>query len=490
MASLSVILYTCMHRMKNNTSFVYAALLVLGDFLALLTAFVLAYIFRVTLDSRPLINQVGAVDYLKIWIALTPVWLIIFALLGLYSKRIYEYRWRELVSLFVGSALGIMVVITYDFATKAAIFPARLVPVYALVLGYLLLVLERTILRATRMILWKYGRGVSNVLLIGDGPTAETLITTMDHPERTGYRVAALASTHVPMKYKGVHYQTSDAALAELPKLNIQTVVYTGISSDTKAVDRALAAAQANHIAFKFVPAHDGILSNNIEVELFQGLPVVSVHQTALTGWGRIVKRLFDIISSSLALIILSPLLLIIALVVWLSDFGSPIFKQKRLSRFNTPINIYKFRSNKLEYNGLLPEEAFAKMGRPELAKEYRANGDMLKDDPRVTKIGKILRVTSLDELPQLVNVLKGDISLVGPRALVPRELENYPFKSLLLSVKSGVTGLAQTSGRRDISFEERRALDLYYVQNWSFWLDIKIIFRTIIDVFGGRGAK
>lgn len=104
--------------------------------------------------------------------------------------------------------------------------------------------------------------------------------------------------------------------------------------------------------------------------------------------------------------------------------------------------------------------------------------------------MGNFLRRTSLDELPQLFNIFKGDISLVGPRALVPRELENYPFKSLLLSVKSGLTGLAQISGRKEISFEERRALDLYYVQNWSFWLDIKIIFRTIIDVLGGRGAK
>lgn len=476
--------------MKNNTSFLYAFTLVVGDFLALLAAFVLAYIFRVSLDTRPLINQVSAVDYLKIWIALTPVWLIIFALLGLYSKRIYEYRWRELVSLFIGSAVGIMVVITYDFATKAAIFPARLVPVYALILGYLLLVLERTLLRAGRMMLWRYGTGVSRVLVIGDGPAVVTLLKTMSRPERSGYRVVGLVSKEAPKEFKGTLFTSSEEALTKLGELGVQTVVYTGISSDTKAVDRALAAAQANHIAFKFVPAHDGILSNNIEVELFQGLPVVSVHQTALTGWGRIAKRLFDIISSGLALVILSPILLIIALIVWLSDFGSPIFKQKRLSRFNTPINIYKFRSNKLEYSGLLPEEAFAKMGKPELAVQYRANGDMLEHDPRVTRIGHFLRKTSLDELPQLVNVLKGDISLVGPRALVPRELENYPFKSLLLSVKSGITGLAQTSGRRDISFEERRALDLYYVQNWSFWLDIKIIFRTIIDVLGGRGAK
>ncbi len=129
-------------------------------------------------------------------------------------------------------------------------------------------------------------------------------------------------------------------------------------------------------------------------------------------------------------------------------------------------------------------------MGKPHLADKYRANGDFLQNDPRITKIGKFLRKTSLDELPQLFNILKGNISLVGPRALVPQELEHYAFKNLILSVKSGLTGLAQISGRRDIPFEERRALDLYYVQNWSFWMDIKIIFRTVIKVFSGRGAK
>ena len=129
-------------------------------------------------------------------------------------------------------------------------------------------------------------------------------------------------------------------------------------------------------------------------------------------------------------------------------------------------------------------------MGHPELIKKYRKNGDYLENDPRITKLGKFLRATSLDELPQLFNVVKGDIALVGPRALVPGELRNYGDRSLLLSVKSGLTGLAQVSGRRDISFEERRALDLYYVQNWTFLLDIQIIFRTVTAVLFRKGAK
>jgi exopolysaccharide biosynthesis polyprenyl glycosylphosphotransferase len=476
--------------MKNNASVTYAFLLLLGDFVALLAAFSIAYVLRVTLDPRPLIAQVGAVEYLKVWVLITPLWLCIFALLGLYKRNVYEYRLREIGALFIGSCLGIMAVITYEFATKANIFPARLVAVYGLSLAFLFLLLERTILRVGRMVMWRYGYGVNNVLLIGDGAIAQNFIKSMRKPELTGYKVVALVTKSGDITFRGKRFETVTEALERLQNLNVNTVLLTGLTSESRVAESVLAAAQANHCAFKFVPTHDGILSNNIEVELFQGLPVVSVHQTALTGWGRIAKRLFDIAASLVGIIILSPVFIIIALLVRISDWGPAIFKQKRLSRFNTSINIYKFRSMSIKYSGLLPEEGFAKMGKPELAIKYRENGDMLPNDPRVTKIGAFLRKTSLDELPQLFNVLKGDISLVGPRALVPRELNNYAFKNLILSVKSGITGLAQTSGRRDIGFEERRALDLYYVQNWSFWLDIKIIFRTIIDVLGGRGAK
>lgn len=125
-----------------------------------------------------------------------------------------------------------------------------------------------------------------------------------------------------------------------------------------------------------------------------------------------------------------------------------------------------------------------------QLSKEYRDNGDFLEHDPRITQIGKFIRATSLDELPQLINVIKGDISLVGPRALVPGELRNYGDRSLLLTVKSGLTGLAQVSGRRSISFDERRALDLYYIQNWSVLFDLQIILRTIKAVLIRKGAK
>ena len=159
----------------------------------------------------------------------------------------------------------------------------------------------------------------------------------------------------------------------------------------------------------------------------------------------------------------------------------------KRLTRYNRPFKVYKFRSHYAKFDGKTDEEVFRMVGKPELIEEYRKNGDKLDHDFRVTPVGRFIRRFSLDELPQLFNVVKGDISLVGPRALVPHELSAYDKKHVLLAVKSGLTGLAVVSGRRSISFEERRRIDLYYVQNWSLWLDITILLKTCLVIFPER---
>jgi lipopolysaccharide/colanic/teichoic acid biosynthesis glycosyltransferase len=165
-------------------------------------------------------------------------------------------------------------------------------------------------------------------------------------------------------------------------------------------------------------------------------------------------------------------------------------FRHERLSRHNKKVRVFKFRSHKTEFNGLEPEEAFKLMGREDLLVEYRKYGDQLTSDPRVTKVGRFIRRYSLDELPQLINVIKGDISLVGPRALVAYELDKYEQKNLILSVRSGLTGLAQISGVRDLSFQERRKLDLYYVENWSFWGDMVILIKTFWVVIRHKGTR
>ena len=217
---------------------------------------------------------------------------------------------------------------------------------------------------------------------------------------------------------------------------------------------------------------------------------MISVYQTPLVGWGAIVKRIFDFFGSLVLIIIFSPVLLITLILKKLFDRGPAFYISTRLSRFSKPIRLIKFRSMGSEYGGKDAADEFRAMGREDLAKEYEKNRKV-ENDPRITKFGSFLRATSLDELPQLFNVIKGDLSLVGPRPILPQEMKLAKGRSSLLhSVKSGVTGLWQVSGRSELSFDERIELELFYAQNWSFWLDIKILFKTILVVVKKRGAR
>lgn len=473
--------------MKNNASLAYSFLLIVGDFLALLAAFSLAYILRVKFDTRPLIEQIPALSYFLAFAAVLPLWIIVHATLGLYNQSVYERRFAELGRLLMGSFVGILVVVGYDFVSPENLFPARLIPVYGFVIGFSFLVLFRSFARLARQWLYSFGFGVSNVLIIGDTPVTLEIAEAIKNTRKTGQRVLALVSKNAS-SFKS--YPTFEDATSSLRR-SIHSIIQTELYKDQDKNNDILTYAQQNHVSFRFVPGNSDLFVGNIQVELFAGLPMIAVHQTALIGWGRIAKRLFDIFASATLLIIFSPILVLIAVFSKLLDpHGSVFFRQTRLTRFNRGFQVFKFRSQYSKYDGTTPEQAFQQMGKPELARAYRDNGDFLDKDPRVTPFGRFLRATSLDELPQLINVLKGDISLVGPRALIPQELDTHAKKHTILSVKSGLTGLAQVSGRRDISFDERRQLDMYYVQNWSFGMDISILIKTIRAVLGGIGAK
>ncbi len=475
--------------MKNNASLIYAFFLVIGDFLALMGAFVSAFILRVTLDNRPTV-LIGSHEYLKIFLLLLPFWLIIFALLGLYNKNTYENRFSEFGRLIIGSFIGILFVISYSYITNTPIFPARLVTVYGFLLALCFMLLFRTLARAIRRSLFAYGLGVNSVLIVGDTQITDELIRSIKNTHVSGYQVVGVVSKKGRSDTDIAVFRSFDEAVEKLKNKPLHSIIQTELYAATEDNSEILTFAQENHVAYRFVPGNSELFVGNIEVDLFQSIPVIAVHQTALVGWGRIVKRLFDIVVGSIGLVVALPFMSIIAVMIKLFDPGPVFFRQERLGRFGGRFKIFKFRTNKMAYNGLLPEEAFAKMGKPELAIKFRKNGDFLAHDPRFSRLGVFLRKSSLDELPQLINVVRGDISLVGPRALVPRELDKYDKKNLILSVKSGMTGLAVISGRKSISFEERRKLDLYYVQNWSFWNDIVILAKTISIVLFHRGAE
>jgi exopolysaccharide biosynthesis polyprenyl glycosylphosphotransferase len=479
--------------MKNNASLFYSFSLVVGDFLALVAAFVGGYVLRVSVSHKAISQTVESMTYLKIFLLVLPFWILIFALLGLYSSTIHEKRFAEAGRLLVGSFIGLLFVTGLAYFSNQPIFPAKLVPVYGFILAFLFLLIIRNLIRSIRSLLFSYNVGITNVLIVGNTAMTTELLEMVGNSKVSGYRVLGVVSSkkHAHEKYPHIPiFESFDDAVSGLKANKIHSIIQTELYADSDKNNDLIEFAQQNHISFRFIPGNTEMFMGNIQVELFkQALPVVSVHQTALIGWGRVVKRTFDVVIGGILLIIASPIILIITILQLLSG-GNVFFRQTRLTRFNEPFKVFKFRTLRPAYNGMSPEDAFEKMGKPELIKKYRENGDWLANDPRIGKFGSFLRITSLDELPQLFNVVKGDISLVGPRPLIAEELGLYHKKHTILSVKSGLTGLAQVSGRRNISFDERRKLDMYYVQNWSFWMDLVILFKTIRSVLQGDGAR
>lgn len=469
--------------------------MVIGDIIAIVTSFLYAYLIRIHLDSRPYYFVANPGKFILAISTLLPVWIFVLFAFGLYSKKIIFNRSHlpETARLFTASIIGVMSIITIDFFLDSNLFPVRPIALYAVLTNFLSLVIIRAVIKGARKYILRKKIGLQKVLIIGNSINTSRLISNIVGFPEEGYRLVGVVARAglVPKDLRFLRFSSLKQALERTkPDIIFQT--------DEKSTEYVYKQAVDRHLYYYFVPTEADLSQHMGELELIGNTPVILVKSTPLIGGAKVTKRLLDLLIGGLIFLFALIPMGIIWLIQKILDPKSPaLYSQTRLTRFNKPVKIYKFRSMKKEYSGLTPEEAFKKMKKKGIIKsakkyinEYRKNGDFLEDDPRITKFGDFLRKTSLDELPQLINVMKGDISLVGPRALVPGELKNYGDRSLLLSVKSGLTGLAQVSGRRDISFAERRALDIYYVQNWSVRLDFQILLMTIRAVITGKGAK
>lgn len=467
---------------------IYGLALILCDFFVLLAAFMLAYFVRTQIDSRPLVADVRGIDFMLTSLLIIPWWIATFWFLNLYDGRVYNKRLTEWGRLAIGGVIGILILLGYGFVIDEPIFPARLVAVYALAASFVFLIIGREGMRFLRSQLFKIGRGISRVLIIGTSPATKDIAIQLSDTRKSGYRIAAIAGPKavVPTGFNGTHYPNAEHALAHLTDRRITTIIQTDLYDSSERNQKILGAAQSNHIAYRFIPGEPEFYSGKNTVDVFLGYPIISVYQTPLVGWGTIVKRVFDTTTVVILLAILSPVFLLIILLQLVLNRGQVFYVSKRLSRYSEPFKLVKFCTMKhlKGYDNKDAAEEFAAMGRQDLVEEYNRNRKV-RNDPRVTWFGKFLRATSLDELPQFFNVLTGNLSLVGPRPILPQEIDRYRGKNALLhSVKSGVTGLWQVSGRNDLPFEKRVELELYYAQNWSFWLDIKILLKTIPALF------
>jgi exopolysaccharide biosynthesis polyprenyl glycosylphosphotransferase len=484
--------------MRKRSELFFSVILVPLDFLALLSAFVVAYIIRVKLEDKPVAHQIPALEFLQIILILLPVWIVIFALSGLYSQSSLRGRLDEIGKVFVAVSGGVMFTILLDFLQTQSLFPSKAVPIYAYGLGLLFVLTSRTIVRAIQRGLFNIGVGIHNAIIIGSGDIAQRLLNELSHAG-SGYSLLGCVDTArgAAKRMRGLPiYSTFEQSLNYGNEAILDEIIQADSALGQDEVLELVNYATNHHITYRFVPNQFGLYATNSSLGSLAGIPMIEIRLTPLEGWGRIGKRTFDIIGSMAGIIVLSPILLLVGLLIKLKDPSGPImYRHRRLSRNGKEVFVLKFRTMLWKYcDGpnrpyKTAADTFRAMGRSDLIEKFN-KVQKLDDDPRVSRLGRILRKTSLDELPQLLNVFFGDMSLVGPRPILPLELEHYgDNSSRFLALKPGITGLWQISGRNDVSYEDRVKLDIYYVENWSLLLDSKILLKTVRTIFKGRGA-
>lgn len=470
---------------------------VLVDVSALYVAFVIAYILRAS-AAKPLAHNVSASGFAWVAACVAPLWVVVFVVCGLYSHHLDDRRISEVTRVVVAVAGGVMSLIVWDYLRPdSPIFPSRAVPIWAAMFGVALVLLLRSVVRQAVRMCFARGRGLHNVILIGSGPLAGQIAAILSRPGQ-GYRIVSVVDpqrdggTFAP----GIPIFRSIEAAVSASRCRIDEFMQADLEIDRGDIARAMAFANDQGICYRFVPDQFGVYAAASSATTVGGIPVLELRLTALDGWGAVGKRAFDLAGSLLLIVFLSPLLLALAALVKLSDRDGPVcYRQDRLGKNGKPIRVMKFRSMSWKYSTgpdrefTSASEAFIAMGRPDLIPEFELN-QKVQNDPRVSRFGRLLRSSSLDELPQLFNVLVGDLSLVGPRPITSAEIERYGRqRASFLALKPGITGLWQVSGRSAIGYDDRVKMDVFYAENWSTSLDVSILLRTVRTVTARRGA-
>ncbi|MFA6423230.1 MAG: sugar transferase [Patescibacteria group bacterium] len=463
--------------MKKKTDLIFSLLLVPLDALMVICGFIIAYYFRTNLEIVPVKGSVWDLPhYINFALYLLPIWLVIFALEGLYSGKRIKSGIKELTSIFMGVSTGTTVVVIWIFFSKTEFF-SRLIVLYIWLASLVTLILGRALIKIIQRFLYQYNIGTKKIIIAGWDKHVAYLAGRIQDNKGYGFQIIGYLNDNKlenDFKYLG-SIEDFEKVIKEK---NIDEIFIFDKNITDDRMSEILAISNMNNVVFKVIPNSLEMKASNIDVYAMEGVPILQYRRTPLAGWGRIFKRFIDLLGSALGLIILSPFFLVIAIIIKLDSKGPVFFKQERVGQ-NGNFMFYKFRSMKLG----------AEKEHEEYIKKY-GNMFKLKDDPRTTKFGRFLRKTSLDELAQLINVFKGEMSLVGPRPPMVEEVKLYnPWQKQRLGIKPGLTGLWQVSGRSDINFDEWVKLDIYYIENWSLWLDIKIILKTIEVVFLGKGA-
>jgi len=470
----------------ERADFVIPLLLVLLDALAIESAFLASYALRFhtgVFDALGFVkeNAPPIQGYVLGSFVVIVVWLMLFDSRNMFAARRNVTLADELLNIVRVVSLGMLIVMSAAFFYRGFSY-SRVV--FGLLWGTAIVFVfaGRFGVRLYERSLYRRGRHLQPAVIFGNNGVAGDVYQRLNHHASFGIAIAGYFADTPADSSQPLAAAPYLGTLHEAPAFIREHRIRLGfIALQFHEHDDFLdlvAGCEGVNIEFMMVPDMLGVLTSQVKVRELEGIPFLKIKGIPLTAWGHVTKRLFDVAVSGLTLLLLSPILLVIAVAIRLDSTGPVLFRQQRAGLDGKPFTMYKFRSMRA---GSEKFDAQAGLG--------------VKNDPRRTRIGKLLRRTSLDELPQLLNVLRGEMSLVGPRpersrfvqefgAVVPQYLDRH-------RVKTGVTGWAQVNGLRgDTSIEERVKYDLYYIENWSLAFDIKILLRTIRAAFASRGRE
>ena len=458
-----------------------------ADILLVNVAFIAAYYLRYIVGlggDVPGENFVGYDVYLPLQAGLTLTLFCVYHVAGLYRwltrMPFLEESWNILLS----STLGLTLIFAGVFLIRGFAYSRGLFLI-AWVLTVLLLVAVRIGARVVKALLRRRGIGVQRVLVVGGDHLGRTIMHIIATEPGISYQLIGFVH-NAPMADIGRFKCLGNLdALVDITRLHqIDEIIITLSGEDRDRIREITELCTQYGVSYKIVPDlfEMSLTMSRVDVEDLRGVPVIGMSRAAIAGWDQVLKRGMDVVIGVLIIAALLPLWLVIAVAIKLDSPGPVLFMQTRLGKGSRPFPAWKFRS----MHAAAEEEVNA------LWEHNEASGPLFKirQDPRITRMGRWLRRTSLDELPQLMNVLRGEMSLVGPRPPLPAEVEQYQeWHRKRLKVAPGMTGLWQVSGRSELPFDEMVLLDVYYIENWSLGLDFQILLRTVPAVLTGRGA-